>query len=87
MVIDNGRGNSPLISIVIPCLNEEPTVGYCIDNAKEALAEMGIRGEIIVVDNGSTDDSAKTALVHGAKVIVEPAKGYGNACRRGMQEA
>jgi glycosyltransferase involved in cell wall biosynthesis len=48
---------------------------------------MGLVGEVVVVDNGSTDDSVAVARAAGARVIHEPERGYGNACRRGLSEA
>ncbi len=75
------------VSVVLPCLNEEETVGICIDKAKKAFLDMKISGEVVVVDNCSTDNSAKIAEEHGARVIKEEKKGYGNAYLRGFKEA
>lgn len=75
------------VSIVIPCLNEEATIGECIKKAAVGLEISGINGEIIVVDNGSTDRSSEIAGSLGATVIREEKKGYGNALRRGFEEA
>jgi glycosyltransferase involved in cell wall biosynthesis len=75
------------VSVVLPCLNEEATVGRVVDKAHRAMEERGINGEVIVVDNGSTDGSVKIAEEHGAKVVIEEKKGYGNAYRRGFSEA
>lgn len=72
------------LSIIMPCLNEEQTVGICIDEAKAFMQENGIQGEILVVDNGSSDNSAGIAKEHGAKVICETRRGYGAAIRAGM---
>ena len=47
------------VSVVMPCLNEQEAVGICVRKAKKALDDLGIQGEIIVVDNGSKDDSAE----------------------------
>lgn len=71
----------------MPCLNEEKTVGRCINTAKEAIEKLGVEGEIIVVDNGSTDSSADVARREGARVVNEPDRGYGNAYLRGFKEA
>jgi len=75
------------LSIVMPCLNEARTVGKCIDDAKVFLERRGISGEIIVVDNNSTDKSARIAKKHGARVISEKEPGYGAALRAGFAEA
>ncbi|MFH0821651.1 MAG: glycosyltransferase, partial [Pseudomonadota bacterium] len=49
------------VSAVMPCLNEEETLGVCIEKAINAFAALGIRGEVVVGDNGSTDGSVKIA--------------------------
>lgn len=72
------------VSIVMPCLNEVNTVGLCVDEAKAFLERNHLYGEILVVDNGSFDDSVSVAKNHGAKVIHEKRKGYGRAVRTGM---
>jgi cellulose synthase/poly-beta-1,6-N-acetylglucosamine synthase-like glycosyltransferase len=60
----------PEVSVIIPCLNEEPSVGAVVDDAWEAIERSGRSGEVIVVDNGSTDRSAKVAVAHGARVVL-----------------
>jgi glycosyltransferase involved in cell wall biosynthesis len=75
------------VSVVLPCLNEQETIGSCITKARESFRQMNIQGEVIVVDNGSTDDSARVAQEQGARVVSEARKGYGNALRRGIEEA
>src|SRR5829696_1198029 len=77
----------PLVSVVIPCLNEAGSVGDCVRDARHALDGSGISGEIIVVDNGSSDGSAAVAAGAGARVIQEPRRGYGNAYAAGFGEA
>ncbi len=69
------------ISIIIPAYNEESSIGLVLD----ALPQEKIH-EIIVVDNGSTDATARVAQEHGARVVKEPKKGYGSACRKGIGE-
>ena len=64
------------LSVIMPCLNEENTVGLCVDEALAFMKDCGITGEVLVVDNGSTDCSAETALRHGAVVITEPRPGF-----------
>ena len=73
--------------VVLPCLNEEGTIGNCIKKIKEVFAKESIQGEIIVADNGSTDRSREIALAEGAKVVIEPQPGYGAAYLRGLKEA
>jgi len=75
------------LSIVLPCLNEERTVGVCVAQAKSFLAKYRINGEVIVSDNGSTDRSVKIAKSKGATVIHVDQKGYGNALRGGFEAA
>lgn len=78
---------SPVVSIVMPCLNEEATVGTCVQKAMGWLARTGTPGEVVVVDNGSTDRSAQIAAAAGARVIHERRRGYGQAYLRGFAEA
>jgi glycosyltransferase involved in cell wall biosynthesis len=75
------------VSIVIPCLNEADTIGTCVRKARTALVERGIRGEIIVADNGSTDGSEVLAAELGAKIVRASAKGYGSALMAGIRAA
>lgn len=75
------------ISVVIPCLNEEKTVGHCAQKALMTLKKHKIKGEVIVVDNGSIDSSAKIARSAGAKIVYQPKKGYGNAYLKGFRAA
>jgi glycosyltransferase involved in cell wall biosynthesis len=77
----------PAVSAVIPCLNEESTLGLCIEKALRSFAELGIEGEIVVADNGSTDRSVEIALQLGARVVHERRKGYGAALFRGIAES
>jgi glycosyltransferase involved in cell wall biosynthesis len=69
------------VSVVIPALNEEEPICDVV----RAVAATHIPREIIVVDNGSTDRTAKRARAAGAKVISEPRRGYGRACRAGVR--
>jgi glycosyltransferase involved in cell wall biosynthesis len=75
------------LSVVMPCLNEERTLPVCIAKALNAMRERGIVGEVLVVDNGSTDRSVVVAREHGARVVCQPLKGYGNALRKGFAES
>lgn len=75
------------ISIVLPCMNEEQTLGQCIQQANKFIKDNSLRGEVIVVDNLSTDDSAGIAEENGARVVVEVMGGYGYALRAGIRES
>jgi len=72
------------LSIIFPCLNEELTLGECLEEANRFLKENGISGEIIVADNGSTDRSIEIAEQAGARVVKVPEKGYGSALFNGI---
>ena len=69
----------PVVSAIIPCLNEEATLGICIAKSLDAFARRGIAGEVVVGDNGSTDRSVEIAEGLGARVVHQPVKGYGAA--------
>jgi glycosyltransferase involved in cell wall biosynthesis len=71
---------SAVVSVVIPCLDEEITIASVV---REVLAHGA--DEVIVVDNGSTDMTARRADVAGARVIHEPQGGYGRACAAGLR--
>jgi glycosyltransferase involved in cell wall biosynthesis len=75
------------ISVVMPCLNESATVGACVTQALEAIETMGVEGEVIVADNGSTDGSQEIAERAGARVVPVASKGYGSALRGGIAAA
>jgi glycosyltransferase involved in cell wall biosynthesis len=75
------------VSVVIPCLNEAESIEACVISARRVLFENGLAGEVIVVDNGSDDDSAELARFAGAIVVDEPRRGYGNAYRAGFAAA
>lgn len=75
------------LSIVMPCLNEAETLAVCIEKAQRSLRELNIAGEIIIVDNGSTDGSEELAISMGARVVRVDAKGYGNALMGGIGAA
>lgn len=67
------------VSVIIPALNEEEAIGKVINDIPKGVVQ-----EIIVVDNGCTDNTVEIARNHGAKVISEPRKGYGSACLAGL---
>jgi len=75
------------VSIVLPALNEEAAIAHCVDQATAALGRAGLRGEVVVIDNGSTDGTAAIAARRGARVAAERRRGYGAACLRGLTEA
>ena len=93
MMIDKSSENGKLninkvsLSIVMPCFNEENTIGICIKSAQKVIDDLKIDAEILVVDNNSTDRSASIAAKEGARVIVEINRGYGYASRCGIREA
>ena len=71
----------------MPCLNEAETVATCIRKARASLERVGISGEIVVADNGSTDGSQELALAEGARVIHVVERGYGAALKEGIASA
>ncbi len=75
------------VSVVIPCLNEANSIALCIGKALTAFRACGVRGEVVVADNGSTDGSVEVAREHGARVVAVEARGYRNALRGGIEEA
>jgi glycosyltransferase involved in cell wall biosynthesis len=75
------------VSVVIPCLNEGKSLAFCIDKARNAFAASGIRGEVVVADNGSTDGSIEIAREHGARVVSVKDRGYGSALKGGIASA
>jgi glycosyltransferase involved in cell wall biosynthesis len=75
------------ITIVMPCLNEADTVAACIRKAQLGLERAGIKGEILIADNGSTDGSIDIAEKLGARVVRVKLKGYGNALKGGIEAA
>src|SRR5665213_601864 len=76
------------LSVVIPALNEEIAIGRVIkDIPIEILNKMGYNVEILVIDNGSKDKTPFIAREHGAKVIIQPIRGYGNAYKAGFANA
>lgn len=75
------------VTIVFPCLNEEASVGRCVQQALQACAVGGLSAEVVVVDNNSTDDSAAVATAAGARVVAERRAGYGSALQAGIRAA
>jgi glycosyltransferase involved in cell wall biosynthesis len=75
------------LSVVMPCLNEAETLESCIRKARQALQDSGIRGEVIVADNGSVDGSSEIAQRAGARLVHVPERGYGSALMGGIAAA
>jgi len=84
---ENDDVATPELSVVLPCLDEARTVAQCVQQAQSAMAQAGITGEVVVADNGSTDNSAAIAAAHGARVVPVAARGYGRALRAGIRAA
>ena len=83
-----GSTLSPLeLTILMPCLNESETISVCVAKAKAFLARTGIAGEVLIADNGSSDDSVALAQLGGARVIAVAERGYGAALRAGVAAA
>lgn len=76
-----------LVSVVIPCLNEEENIVAVVTQAREAIADAGISGEVVVADNNSTDRSAELGAQAGARVVHVPQRGYGAAYMGGFSAA
>jgi glycosyltransferase involved in cell wall biosynthesis len=83
-VPDAEQAGAPLVSVVIPCLNEAENIESCVTAALEAIVKMGVHGEVVVADNNSEDDSAHLAEQAGARVVVERRRGYGSAYLAGF---
>lgn len=77
----------PLVSVVMPCLNEAKALPNCIRKIQSAFAAAGVTGEIVVCDNDSTDNSVAVAESLGARVVHQPLRGYGNAYIKGFESA
>ncbi|HEY2282794.1 MAG TPA: glycosyltransferase family 2 protein [Solirubrobacteraceae bacterium] len=76
--------DAPLVSVVIPCLNEAENIESCVKAALGAIERMGVPGEVVVADNNSEDDSARLAQEAGARVVIERRRGYGSAYLAGF---
>jgi glycosyltransferase involved in cell wall biosynthesis len=83
----NEAGDDPLLSILLPCLNEEETLAICIEKANTFLRLAGLYGEVVVADNGSSDRSIEIAERLGARVIMVSERGYGGALKGGIRAA
>lgn len=85
-MFETDRGEAG-VTLIIPCLNEARTIGICVDQALIALKVCKKNGEVLVVDNGSNDNSAEIAAARGARVITATTKGYGACLRTGFAAA
>jgi glycosyltransferase involved in cell wall biosynthesis len=85
--VQGAQVSAPEISVVMPCLNEAETLPVCIEKLQRTFRDHGIRGEIIVADNGSSDESVAIAQSKGARVVSVEAKGYGAALMGGIAAA
>jgi glycosyltransferase involved in cell wall biosynthesis len=75
------------LSVVMPCLNEARTLARCIETACNCMKGLGVRGEVVVADNGSTDGSQAIANECGARVVTVERRGYGSALQGGIGAA
>lgn len=75
------------LTILMPCLNEAATLGVCIAKAQASLASLGVSGEILIADNGSTDGSREIAQAAGVRLVDVPLRGYGAALQAGINAA
>ncbi len=73
--------------MVLPCLDEAETLATCIRKARSSMDALGVAGEVVVADNGSTDGSQDIARAEGARVVDVPIKGYGAALMGGIEAA
>jgi glycosyltransferase involved in cell wall biosynthesis len=83
----NARADSLELTILMPCLNEAETIEVCVNKAKGYLEKCGVRGEVLIADNGSTDGSQQLAERAGARVVPVASKGYGAALLGGIEAA
>jgi glycosyltransferase involved in cell wall biosynthesis len=81
------QSSRPELSVVMPCLNEAATIGICVRKAFDSFERLGINGEVVVADNGSTDGSQAIAEELGARVVPVAARGYGAALTGGIAAA
>jgi glycosyltransferase involved in cell wall biosynthesis len=84
---EDGERVAPELSVVMPCLNEARTIGTCIRKAQASFERLGIAGEVVVADNGSTDGSREIAQELGARVVPVEQRGYGAALTGGIAAA
>ena len=73
------------LSVVMPCLDEAESIAWCVERAWRGIARSGVRGEVVVCDNGSVDGSVGLAEAAGARVVRESRRGYGRAYLTGIE--
>ncbi len=82
----NGEmSENPELSVVMPCLNESDTIGICVEKAIRAMREIGIAGEVVVADNGSTEHPSRSLCRSVRRVVDVPERGYGAALMGGIE--
>lgn len=79
--------STPILTVLMPCLNEEKSLAFCIEEAKKSTEALGIHAEILIADNGSTDRSCRIADNCGARTVHVMERGYGAALRGGIRAA
>jgi len=90
---DDAHRTSPILdssvelSVVMPCLDEAETLQTCIEKALNTIRELGVSGEVVIADNGSTDGSQDIATRCGARVVDVAERGYGSALMGGIEAA
>ncbi|MFI5360582.1 MAG: glycosyltransferase [Elusimicrobiota bacterium] len=77
----------PELSVVLPTLDESNGLRLILPRLKALFEKLGVRGEIVVMEGGSTDDTAAVAAAHGARVVRQKGRGFGSAVREGLREA
>jgi glycosyltransferase involved in cell wall biosynthesis len=85
--VEEGDEARPELSVVMPCLNEAATIAICVKKALSSFERLGIDGEVVVADNGSTDGSQAIATALGARVVPVATRGYGSALTGGIAAA
>ena len=75
------------LTVLMPCLNEEENIGFCVEQAFKYLSSHNLNGEILIADNKSSDCSVQIAIKKGATVISESRRGYGRTLRTGFEKA
>ena len=80
-----GQASGVDLSVVMPCLNEEVSIAWCVQRAWRGIERSGLGGEVVVCDNGSVDRSVELAEGEGARVVREGRRGYGRAYLTGIE--